>query len=100
MFTVQYYKPYTHLTGPAGYSLPVPGQRVSSGLGRDERNGKTHGQKGGCSELLRLQQLDLVRVICKRIIPDSKEGRLAFLSSLKVKIFPLGNSIGVGFVCF
>lgn len=98
MFTVRYYKPYTHLTGLVGYSTVYPGT-VSSGFGTDERNGKIHGQKGGCSKpFYYLQKLSLVRIICKWIILDSKEGSFAFPSSLKFKIFPPGNSIEV-FVC-
>lgn len=95
----RYYKPYTHLTGLAGYSTVSPGT-VSSGFGTEERNGKIHGQKGGCSKpFYYLQKLSLVRIICKWIILDSKEGCFAFLSSLKFKIFPPGNSIEAVFVC-
>lgn len=61
------------------------------------KKGQNTGAARGVFISSHLQKLFIVRMTCKWIIPDSKDGCYAFLSSLTFKIAPLGNMFSACF---
>lgn len=68
MFTVQHYKPYTHLTGLVGYFTVYPRTApILLDLGQMKEIAKYIGgrRRGGVQNLLPLQEVSLTRKICR-----------------------------------